>query len=58
MKKDLQRGAEHRQYHNGEWSEETTSEDQTEAADDVNDSDDDSDDHQGPQGRNAHIDQD
>ncbi|MFV8807408.1 ATP-dependent zinc metalloprotease FtsH [Aerococcus urinaeequi] len=58
VKKDLQRGAEHRQYRNGEWSEETTSEDQTEAADDVNDSDDDSDDHQGPQGRNAHIDQD
>lgn len=58
VKKDLQRGAEHRQYRNGEWSEETTSEDQTEAADDVNDSDDDNDDHQGPQGRNAHIDQD
>lgn len=58
VKKDLQRGAEHRQYRNGEWSEETTSEDQTEAADDVNDSDDDSNDHQGPQGRNAHIDQD
>ncbi|QOQ79384.1 ATP-dependent zinc metalloprotease FtsH [Aerococcus urinaeequi] len=58
VKKDLQRGAKHRQYRNGEWSEETTSEDQTEAADDVNDSDDDSDDHQGPQGRNAHIDQD
>ena len=58
VKKDLQRGAEHRQYRNGEWSEEMTSEDQSEAADDVNDSDDDSDDHQGPQGRNAHIDQD
>lgn len=58
VKKDLQRGAEHRQYRNGEWSEETTSDDQTEAADDVNDSDDDNDDHQGPQGRNAHIDQD
>ena len=58
VKKDLQRGAEQRQYRNGEWSEETTSEDQTEAADDVNDSDDDSNDHQGPQGRNAHIDQD
>ena len=58
VKKDLQRVAEHRQYRNGEWSEETTSEDQTEAADDVNDSDDDSDNHQGPQGRNAHIDQD
>ena len=58
VKKDLQRDAEHRQYRNGEWSEETTSEDQTEAADDVNDSDDDSDNHHGPQGRNAHIDQD
>lgn len=58
VKKDLQRGAEHRQYRNGEWSEETTSEDQTEAADDVNDSDDDNSDHEGPQGRNAHIDQD
>ncbi|MHA7118760.1 ATP-dependent zinc metalloprotease FtsH [Aerococcus viridans] len=58
VKKDLQRGAEHRQYRNGEWSEETTSDDQTEAADDVNDSDDDNDDHQGPHGRNAHIDQD
>lgn len=59
VKKDLQRGAEHRQLRNGDWSEETTSEDQTETADDVDESDDDVDDNdQNPQGRNAHIQQD
>ncbi|MEY8371727.1 ATP-dependent zinc metalloprotease FtsH [Aerococcaceae bacterium 50-4] len=59
VKKDLQRGAEHRQLRNGDWSEETTSEDQTEAAADVDESDDDdNDDDQNHQGRNAHIQQD
>ncbi|OFU53412.1 MULTISPECIES: ATP-dependent zinc metalloprotease FtsH [Aerococcus] len=56
VKKDLQRGAEHRQLRNDDRSEEATSEEQTEAVDDVNnDSDgDDKNDHQ----RNAHINQD
>lgn len=56
VKKDLQRGAEHRQLRNDDRSEEATSEEQTEAVDDVNnDSDDDGkNDHQ----RNAHINQD
>jgi cell division protease FtsH len=60
VKKELQRGAEHRQVRSGDWTEESTSEDASEEADDNNSDDDDDDQNVGQkrEGRNAHIDQD